>query len=47
MSKLTKNAFAIMAMCEKIKDPFGITVDSRDGGYVFVWALTRCMCVEL
>lgn len=38
MSKLTKNAFAIMAMCENKKEPFGITVDARDGGYAFVWA---------
>lgn len=38
MSKLSKDAFAIMAMCEKTKEPFGITVDPRNGCYAFAWA---------
>lgn len=38
MSKLSKRAFATMAMCEKTKEPFGITIDPRDGCYAFVWA---------
>lgn len=38
MSKLTKNAFAIMGMCEEHKKPFGITVDPREGAYAFCWA---------
>lgn len=38
MSKLSKNAFAIMAMCENTKEPFGITVDPREGSYAFAWA---------
>lgn len=38
MSRLSKKAFAVMAMCEKTKEPFGITVDPRDGCYAFVWA---------
>ena len=38
MSKLSKDAFAIMAMCEKTKEPFGITVDPRNGYYAFAWA---------
>ena len=28
MSKLNENAFAIMAMCEETKKPFGITVNN-------------------
>lgn len=39
MSKLSKKAFAIMAMCEKTREPFGITVDPRKRGeYALVWA---------
>jgi len=38
MSKLSKDAFAVMAMCEETKKPFGITVDPRGGQYAFVWA---------
>ena len=38
MSKLSKNAFAIMAMCENTKEPFGITVDPREGSYAFACA---------
>lgn len=38
MSKLSKDAFAIMAMYEKTKEPFGITVDPRNGCYAFAWA---------
>lgn len=39
MSKLSKKAFAIMAMCEKTREPFGITIDPRKRGeYAAVWA---------
>jgi len=38
MSKLSKGAFAVMAMCEETKKPFGITVDPRGRDYAFVWA---------
>ncbi|MDY3142831.1 MAG: hypothetical protein SOW30_09150, partial [Parabacteroides sp.] len=38
MSKLSKEAFAIMATCETTKEPFGITVDPRNGYYTFAWA---------
>lgn len=38
MSKLSKEAFAITAMCEETKKPFGITVDSRQGCHAFTWA---------
>lgn len=39
MAGLSKDAFAIMAICEETKKPFGITVD-RIGPrqYKFVWA---------
>lgn len=37
MSKLSKDAFAIMAMCEETKKHFGITVDPRAGHFAFVW----------
>jgi hypothetical protein len=33
MSKLNENAFAIMAMCEETKKPFGITVNPQQGCY--------------
>ena len=38
MSRLSKEAFVIMAMCEDTKKHFGITVDSRNNHYVFIWA---------
>ncbi len=39
MSKLSEEAFAILAMCDKYKRPYGITVDKvRNGQYKFVWA---------
>lgn len=38
MSRLCKEAFAIMAMCQKAKKHFGITVDLRNSQYVFAWA---------
>lgn len=38
MSKLGKEAFAIMAICQKTKKHFGITVDVRNSQYAFVWA---------
>lgn len=38
MSKLSKEAFAIMAMCEETKKQFGITVDPRGNNtYAFCW----------
>ena len=38
MNKLSKEAFAIMAMCEETKKPFGITVNPQQGHYAFTWA---------
>ena len=39
MSKLSENAFATMAICDKHNKPYGITVDKvRKGQYKFVWA---------
>lgn len=38
MSKLSNKAFAIMAMCEETKKPFGITVEPKEGYCVFNWA---------
>lgn len=39
MSGLSKDAFAIMAVCEETKQPFGITVDKiSQRQYKFVWA---------
>jgi hypothetical protein len=37
MAKLSKEAFAIMAMCEETKKPFGITVNPQNGCYAFTW----------
>ena len=39
MSKLSKDAFAVLSMCEETKKSFGITVDklSRDL-YAFIWS---------
>lgn len=37
MAKLSKDAFAVMAMCSKSKEDFGITVDPRNGIYTFCW----------
>lgn len=37
MSKLSKDAFAVMAICAKINEHFGITVDPRKGTYTFCW----------
>ncbi len=38
MAKLSDKAFAVMAMCEETKQPFGITVDPKEGYSVFSWA---------
>lgn len=39
MTGLSKDAFAIMAVCEETKKPFGITVDKTGfRQYKFVWA---------
>lgn len=37
MSKLSKDAFAIMAICDKTKKHYGITIDPRNDKYVFCW----------
>lgn len=37
MANLSKNAFAVMAMCSKKKKHYGITVDPRKGTYTFCW----------
>lgn len=37
MGQLSKAAFAVMAMCEKTTENFGITVDPRRGHYAFCW----------
>ena len=44
MSKLSNKAFAIMAVCEKTKEHFGITVDPRNGCYAFTWAFKIKKC---
>lgn len=38
MGKLSRKAFAVMAMCEETKKHFGITVDPRGGAYALVWS---------
>lgn len=39
MSKLSNDAFAVLAMCEDTKMPFGITVDKLSRGhYAFIWS---------
>ena len=39
MTTLSNEAFAVMAACERTKQPFGITVDKIcSGQYKFVWA---------
>lgn len=37
MANLSNNAFAVMAMCTKNNEHFGITVDPREGSYTFCW----------
>ena len=37
MANLGKDAFAVMAMCAKNNEHFGITVDPRKGVYTFCW----------
>lgn len=37
MAKLSKDAFAVMAICGKSREHFGITVDPRQGKYIFCW----------
>lgn len=37
MGQLSKEAFAVMAMCEKTTENFDITVDPRRGHYAFCW----------
>ena len=39
MARLSKEAFAIMAMCPETRNTYGITVDAAGSGhYVFHWA---------
>ena len=39
MARLSKEAFAIMAMCPETRKTYGITVDAAGSGhYVFHWA---------
>ncbi|MEE3415053.1 MAG: TerY-C metal binding domain-containing protein [Prevotella sp.] len=38
ITKLSQNAFAVMATCEETKKPFGITVDPERNNLKFVWA---------
>jgi predicted RNA-binding Zn-ribbon protein involved in translation (DUF1610 family) len=38
MRKLSKEAFAIMAICKETKKPFGITVDPQNGCLSLVWS---------
>lgn len=41
MAKLSKDAFAIMAICPEARRPYGITVDNAGiGHYVFHWAFS-------
>ena len=37
MANLSKDAFAVMAMCSKHNEHYGITVDPRNGVYTFCW----------
>lgn len=37
MANLSKDAFAVTAICSKHKEYYGITVDPRDGVYTFCW----------
>ena len=38
ITKLSNEAFAILAQCEETRKPFGITVDPLRGNLKFVWA---------
>lgn len=38
ITKLSNEAFAILAQCEETKKPFGITVGPLRGNLKFVWA---------
>lgn len=38
MSKLNKDAFAVMAMCERTRENFGITVNPQGRELVLTWA---------
>lgn len=38
ITKISNEAFAILAECEETKKPFGITVDPYRGAMKFVWA---------
>ena len=38
ITKISQNAFAVMAVCEETKKPFGITVDPVKNNLLFVWA---------
>lgn len=38
ITPITKEAFAVLAMCEETKKPFGITIDPKGKTLKFVWA---------
>ena len=38
ITPITKEAFAVLAMCEETKKPFGITIDPKGQTLKFVWA---------
>ena len=38
ITRLSNEAFAVLAQCEEAKKPFGITVDPYRGDLKFVWA---------
>lgn len=38
ITTITKEAFAVLAMCEEAKKPFGITIDPHGQTLKFVWA---------
>ncbi|MBQ7985180.1 MAG: hypothetical protein IJ250_06040 [Bacteroidales bacterium] len=40
MTRLSNDAFAVLAQCSRTEKPFGITVDTQGGGdlLTFVWA---------
>lgn len=38
ITKLSNEAFVILAQCEETRKPFGITVDPSQGKLKFVWA---------
>ena len=47
MAILSKDAFAVMAMCAKNNEHFGITVDPRKGVYTFCWGFICNRCGKI